>query len=412
MTQEAPVFFSPPDICREVQLSRGGSFSIGNDYSDGTLWLAAKVTDGSSSRCPLVQFESSGTIIRQRLPKQAHGLHYFDLSSLAASGAKAIRFQTTSLHFREQEAKLLFWKSQLRSSDRILVIAPHPDDAEIAAFGLYSTHESTVATLTTGGSGRRRYRSVWQEPVEHQKNKGRLRQWDSLVIPLLGGVTPDRCVNLGFTCASLGELRDSPGQCRIAGCQTGLSHWGKALLRPLNRSASWDGFIEDLCHLLRTTNPDVLVLPHPILDEHPDHKLASLAVQQAAQKSGWQGRLALFYVIHAGHEPFWPYGRFGDMAGPPPWEGPAFQWGVPHSCQLTPETHRQKVMALESMHDVRNSDEFDVHLSLYRQIRRLCKRQLLRWQGCEPGYPWLWGRPNELFFSVSKDDFLSRDFPG
>lgn len=411
---QTPVFFATPDVYRDIRLQKGGCLLIGNgsDFSDGTLWLAAEVAGGSTSKCPVVQFESSGTIIQQRLPRNASGVHYFDLSPLAGSGAKEIQFQIGAAKFREQGAKLLFWRNLLRPSDRVLVIAPHPDDAEIAAFGLYSTHESTIATLTTGGSGRLRYKALWPEPVEHQKNKGPLRQWDSLVIPQLGGVPPERCVNLGFACESLRELRDTPDQCSLAGSGRVLSNWGKDLLRPQSRSASWSGLIEDLCHLLRKVSPDVIVLPHPVLDGHPDHRLASLAVQEAAQKTGWQGRLALFYVIHAAHEPFWPYGRFTDLAGPPPWRGAAFEWGIPHSHPLSPETHRRKLMALESLHDVRNSDEFDVHLSLWRQIRRVCKRRLLRWRGCEPSYVWLWGRPNELFFTVTKDEFSSRGFSG
>lgn len=414
MAHETTVFFASADVCQEVRLQKGGRLPIGNGsyFSDGTLWLSAEVAGGSSSKCPVVQFELSGTIVRQRLPRNASGVHYFDLSPFVGSGANAVRFQASAARLRGRGATLLFWRNLIRPSDRVLVIAPHPDDAEIAAFGLYSKHESTIATLTTGGSGRLRYQALWPEPVEHHQNKGWLRQWDSLVLPQLGGVPPERCVNLGFACESLRALRDTPKQCSLARSGRVLSNWGKDLLRPQNRVASWNGLVEDLSHLLRQTSPDAIVLPHPFLDEHPDHKLASLAVQEAARKSGWQGRLALFYVIHASQEPFWPYGRFTDLVGPPPWRGAAFEWGIPHSQPLTPETHRRKLIALESTHDVRNSDEFDVHLSLWKQIRRQCKRRLQRWRGFEPSYVWLWGRPNELFFAMSKEDFLSRELSG
>ena len=37
----------------------------------------------------------------------------------------------------------------------MLVIAPHPDDAEIAAYGLYTDTAATVATLTAGDASDR-----------------------------------------------------------------------------------------------------------------------------------------------------------------------------------------------------------------------------------------------------------------
>jgi hypothetical protein len=45
-------------------------------------------------------------------------------------------------------------------SRTMLVIAPHPDDAEIAAFGVYAHRHATVASVTTGNAGPRRHRPV------------------------------------------------------------------------------------------------------------------------------------------------------------------------------------------------------------------------------------------------------------
>src|SRR2546422_867970 len=52
-------------------------------------------------------------------------------------------------------ARLHVCHESIRSEDRVLVIAPHPDDAELAAFGLYADTRATIVTVTAGdGSAR------------------------------------------------------------------------------------------------------------------------------------------------------------------------------------------------------------------------------------------------------------------
>ena len=78
------------------------------------------------------------------------------------------------------------------------MIAPHPDDAEIAAFGLYADRQASVVTVTAGNAGDMNYRASVSDPAEHYALKGYLRAVDSVTVPWQGNIPPERTANLGY----------------------------------------------------------------------------------------------------------------------------------------------------------------------------------------------------------------------
>ncbi len=93
----------------------------------------------------------------------------------------------------------------------MLVLAPHPDDAEIAAFGIYANRRSTVVTVTAGNAGAPTYEAVFDDLAELYCFKGRIRLIDSITVPLQGGIPPDRTFNMGYfdaRVAAMYEKRD------------------------------------------------------------------------------------------------------------------------------------------------------------------------------------------------------------
>ncbi|MHC3970536.1 PIG-L family deacetylase, partial [Pseudomonas aeruginosa] len=87
---------------------------------------------------------------------------------------------------------------------RVMVIAPHADDAELAAFGLYSQAcEAWIVTLTAGEIETEHYRRMGLDGIAAARLKGRLRAWDSQAVPAWGGVPAERCVQLGYFCLQL-----------------------------------------------------------------------------------------------------------------------------------------------------------------------------------------------------------------
>ncbi len=75
-----------------------------------------------------------------------------------------------------------------------MILAPHADDAELAAFGLYSSADKVcIVTLTQGEIEAEHYQRLGLSAQQAAQLKGRLRSWDSMAIPLWGGVPPANC---------------------------------------------------------------------------------------------------------------------------------------------------------------------------------------------------------------------------
>jgi len=92
------------------------------------------------------------------------------------------------------------------------MLAPHPDDAEIAAFGLYADRNATIITVTAGNAGDFNYRAQVADPAEHYLLKGYLRAVDSVTVPWQGGIPPEGCVNLGCFDARLPVMHQTPDE--------------------------------------------------------------------------------------------------------------------------------------------------------------------------------------------------------
>ena len=63
--------------------------------------------------------------------------------------------------------------------------------------------------------------------------------------------------------------------------------------------------------MLLKARPEVIVLPHPVLDPHPDHVCAQQAVLEALQGLEWQPTTLLGYATHLHDNDRWPMGDAG-----------------------------------------------------------------------------------------------------
>ncbi len=150
---------------------------------------------------------------RQTFERCARGLRYLNLTGqgelLLTSGL------TINSRFCRVEpaAQLFIFGQPTPIGERIMVLAPHADDAELAAFGLYSSADTvSIVTLTQGEIDAQHYQRLGLNRQEAAQLKGRLRTWDSLSIPLWGGVAEQHCVQLGYYCMQLPAMAQQPEQ--------------------------------------------------------------------------------------------------------------------------------------------------------------------------------------------------------
>ncbi len=276
------------------------------------------------------------------------------------------------------------------SRQRVMVIAPHADDAELAAFGLYSRSEDvSIVTLTQGEIEAEDFQRLGLDQAAAARLKGRLRSWDSLVIPLWGGVPAERCVQLGYYCLQLPSMAAEPAtafgsrESQESDVRTVRRHNPLTLPADVDGQPTWQNLVGDLTALLEHYRPEVVVTPHPELDPHSDHVASTQALLEAVDLSSWKPTTLLLYANHLHDNDRWPMGPAGaGIALPPAIEAlPADRLWSP---LLSADVQLDKAMALAMEHDLQGGQVF--------------KRQLRRWiqQGLA-GRRWPVTGSNEFF---------------
>ncbi len=312
----------------------------------------------------------------QTFERGVRGVRYLNLTG-QATAVMAGNLRLRGRHCRVQEASQLW---VVHSGDlyqrRVMVIAPHADDAELAAYGLYSkAAESWIVTLTAGEIEAEHYQQMGLERAEAARLKGRLRAWDSIAVPRWAGVPQTQCVQLGYFCLQLPAMQAAPDQPMASReaemADTRLFRQFNSLALPGDHDGvpTWNNLLADLRALIVLARPQVLVLPHPTLDPHPDHMCAQAAVLEALQGLEWQPETLLCYANHLHDNDRWPMGDSGAGVALPPQMEAGQDW-TPHSLVLDLNAQRDKAMALGMMHDLQPAPPFK------RRVRRVLQRWL------------------------------------
>ncbi|UVK99254.1 PIG-L deacetylase family protein [Pseudomonas sp. B21-048] len=376
---------------------------------DATLVLALRVKSTWLGRFidPVVELTGGDNPDRQTFERGVDGLRYLNLSGQAQALSRG------DLHLRGRFCRLrgepVLWAFEQPDyrRQRVMVIAPHADDAELAAYGLYSqADEVWIVTLTAGEIEAEHYQQLGLNKVEATRLKGRLRAWDSIAVPRWAGVPEAHCVQLGYFCLQLAAMQDAPAT-PVGSREADLSD--TRLFRQLNPfvlpgdidgAPTWNNLLADLRELLLRARPEVIVLPHPTFDPHPDHICAQAAVLEALRGLEWQPTTVLGYANHLHDNDRWPMGDAGHGIALPP----AFDAAAPmQPCCLPipPALQHDKAMALAMMHDLQPPPPFK---------RRL--RRLLQW-GLAGRVPSVYGqndffrkavRRHELFWVLKHDE--------
>jgi LmbE family N-acetylglucosaminyl deacetylase len=370
----------PAQTARQVVSLEGGVLRLSEPLAQGeTLLLELEVKSTWLGRWfdPYVDVGDD----RQDFERGVKGRRFLNLSGQAdalALGALALRGR-----YCVPAVTGVLWVmvNADYAHQRVMVIAPHADDAELAAFGLYSRCEDvSIVTLTQGEIEAEDFQRLGLDQAAAARLKGRLRSWDSLVIPLWGAVPAERCVQLGYYCLQLPSMAAEPTQ--TFGSRESQENDIRSVRRhnPLTLPAdvdgqpTWQNLLGDLAALLEHYRPEVIVTPHPELDPHSDHVASTQALLEAIKLSSWKPATLLMYANHLHDNDRWPMGPAGaGIALPPAIEPlPADRLWSP---LLSAEVQLDKAMALAMEHDLQGG------LVFKRQLRRWIQQGLAgrRW---------------------------------
>jgi LmbE family N-acetylglucosaminyl deacetylase len=347
VSAESDGFDLPPGLARRGQTA--------------FLVLTVRATPKGRWIDPFIESGQGECRHRQYFERGASGRRYLNLSPLFASGDETafvrIRLRGSSIRW-QRDAELMLFDAPPIANAEILVLAAHPDDAEIAAFGLYAHAQSWVVTVTAGEWAMTDL-AVVRRGAEATRWNALVRVWDSLTIPQLGGVPQERCVNLVYPDNRLPKMRAEPSRPFQIGCEASLP---RAALRSRNAMAdfqeadsicTWEGLVEDFRRLLEKSKPDIVVCPHPLVDGHHDHVFTTVALEQAARDVSSKNRLFFLYVVHRRDVPLYPFGPATALVSPPPWSEKQWLADGIYSHPLPPETRTEKYFAVEAAHDLR-----------------------------------------------------------
>ncbi len=387
-----------------------------SEFSDAyqTAFLEVDIRTSLGGRLiePKVEIKSKEIIARQYFEYGAKGIRYINISEFVEKGVESIELRFSTCHLAKKKVKLILFKNPNIEREKLVVLAPHPDDAEIAAYGLYASNkESFVATITVGDAGKKMYDELYSDDSVHYVKKAEVRLWNSITVPMLGGLDPENIVNLGYFDASLKHMyTDSTAIAKSRYTQIDDIN----IYRSLNISSfldsqpgvsNWQSLVNDLKYIIQTKQPSVIVTPYPAIDVHPDHKLTTIALIQALKELNYTSVELWMYTNHFTFDGLYPEGKARSLISLPPGiPGYGIYFDRICSFPLSSKIQSDKTLALEAMNPLRPDTEWHTTKGSRKLYWKTLRENL---RNTEDDYYYRRAvRNNELFFVVDIKSIL------
>lgn len=366
-----------PDL--EIKLDDVSSFSIGEHNAELYSWLVEVEVTEAKSKLPCIDvYQEQSVIFSQYLEKSASGKKLVNITGIT-SGTQ-IGLKSTNCALGNSGRILAFKKPEFNKP--ILIIAPHPDDAELAAFGFYAKNSKNVwiLTVTAGEFSKKLKKQYWPRLdatlEQSMLRKGVVRSWNSKTTPLIAGVKPERNIMLGYPDGKLNDIVKNPEDLIIHKAGKGSfekfrAFNDKKLQSDLVQEFRGKELINDLVEVINIVEPDTILVTHPEIDPHQDHWASAAACAKALAKSKHKPTSILLYANHLcpGTKGF-PWGPAHTAAGlwPKQFVGTGSLYQRIYVEYLPLEQQKNKVVAMDTMHDLRDKIRYRKRLKrlLYR----------------------------------------------
>ncbi|RBQ29848.1 PIG-L family deacetylase [Aliarcobacter vitoriensis] len=363
------------------------------------LKLEIKSTFFSKLFAPYVNIYSQEKTEKTFFEHSAKGVRYIDISSFV--GGYKIILSSKNCKIVSNKVEIFDFENLDIKNKKVLIISPHADDAEIASFGLYSdAKESLIVTVTAGETVSNDY-VLADNNRDKSRLKGKLRVHDALTIGMLGNVSYENSIALGYFNETIKNMYKN--QDNIISSKTSeisdinyfrMVNHSKIQTNPL-ASSKWDSLVSDFVHIINSTKIDFIVTLHPQIDSNTDHQYITLALLEAMEELACKDIKLLTSTNHLTQNEIYPYGDIFSTQALVPRFDTTFIFKDIYSHQLSKKKQIYKFYALESMHDLR---EPLIHIGFIRVFRAALKSLRRFINGKEKSYYRRSVRTNEIFY--------------
>ncbi len=384
-----------------------GKVSLPTNLGNGkTAFLRVKIKSSFLGNffSPHIELISKNLKVIDFFEYGGSGTRYLNISSLLNEESNEIELNSKYLKILDPNIELIFYPNSIKTDSKILVISPHPDDAEIAAFGLYSKFpNSFVLTITAGENGPMQYNELFTDSLQHYLKKGQIRTINSITVPLLAGISHENVLNFGYFDGTIKEMHDNNSlnipslilDTKIV--DTFRSFNISSLKDSLTGTSNWNSLVQNLQYVLNFYQPDIIVLPHPHMDSHSDHQFSTIGTFQALKNLDIKTGELYFYSNHQLETEFFPFGKTGGTISLPPNFNDDYYFSSIYSNPLSEMEQMEKVLALDAMNDLRPNTEWRFWDKLLKLSYDNFKVTL---KGQQNSYFKRAIRSNELFFII------------
>lgn len=329
----------------------------------------------------------------------AAGIRYIDISTFG--GFDNIKIFAQNCNIVSKNLEVYDFEDLDIKNKKLLIVAPHPDDAEISSFGLYSSAKESFIVTVTAGECSCKYCDIEDDKEVQAKLKGNLRVFNALTTGLLGNVEYQNSIALGYfneTIRNMYENKEKVFSSKTAGVSDinyfrRVQH-SKIKTNP-NPTAKWDSLVSDFKYIINSTKADLILTLHPQIDSNPDHQYITLALLEAMEELNYEDIKLLTFTNHLSQNEYFPYGEIFSTSPLAPKFDEPFIFDKIYSHQLSKEKQIYKYYALESMHDLRDST---IQIG-FKKAFNFAFRQLRRYiNGKEKSYYRRSVRINEIFY--------------
>lgn len=204
----------------------------------------------------------------------------------------------------------------LESYQRLLIVAPHPDDEVLGAGGLIQValkdRIAVQVVIVTNGDGQLFAPGLLDRRLAPRSENyialGKRRQVEALAALDEIGIDKKSVIFLGYPDRGLSRLwlENWDSDCPQKNWYTSASRNPYSITYRQDSSYCGNGVFDDLLEIISRFRPDLIVIPHPN-DDHPDHQAASsfarFAVEQLELLDPEYKTQLFGYLVHYGYYP-------------------------------------------------------------------------------------------------------------